>query len=656
MPEPASVPSATEPIPGRAAKRHPELSGECHSAPNSDPTARRTDGWGLAMEAALNQKAEVPPSSSPSASAWAEMAAQRQDARLWRLLARACEEKGEYREALGYVTEALRVQPDDVASLSLLAQLHEKRHAESDAARCHQQVLAQDPTRKTSNRFLAHYHYARGAYEQAFQHFTHLLEAEPQIRINKLYCVLTRVKMSGIRGVAKFLAEVHGWRDVSPEERALMHELFVVVGRRCLQNKQIVRAMQYLTWAVELVPTPEAQALLADATAQDPWAAKNSETVTSTAQPVSLRDNLLAWYQGLALHTLSLRPMMATVGAMALAVALGLFLLSAQPRDLLSQPEEPLVSSAFVLHPSPMMPGTPGVVPTDHVREPGRPTDTTPLQAETSTLPPKASVPVKGSSTNRSLIKGKSNPAEVVPVGMAKSLQVAVSTAVPGTQLPEEKPNRPLRESERQPSRIEESENGAAMAAMVSQEVGGQESQPLANATTPESSDATQPIALVAMVPPSLAQPENNEKREEGRGGASVASFTEETESVIATLAAQLPFARQFPIREREFALSPEQLWPQLKTVVEEETEVLLYEDEVQRVLHGAIVQRQLRPRLHTFKPYGHYFVEVVPGTREGTSLVRAKILTFEWRTKRPTPGAEQLADRFLQQIAAIIK
>jgi hypothetical protein len=124
-----------------------------------------------------------------------------------------------------------------------------------------------------------------------------------------------------------------------------------------------------------------------------------------------------------------------------------------------------------------------------------------------------------------------------------------------------------------------------------------------------------------------------------------------ETKSVITVLASQLPYTTQFPTREREFSLSPEQMWPRVKALIEQETEVLLQEDKERGVLHGTILQRQLRPRLHTFKPYGHYLVEVIPGVTEGTSVVRAKVLAFDWRTKRPVFGAEHLADRFLQKI-----
>src|SRR5262245_49980805 len=50
-------------------------------------------------------------------------AGQQRDANLWRLLAKICERRNEDQTAVTYVTEALQVRPDDVASLGLLARL-----------------------------------------------------------------------------------------------------------------------------------------------------------------------------------------------------------------------------------------------------------------------------------------------------------------------------------------------------------------------------------------------------------------------------------------------------------------------------------------------------------------------------------------------------
>ena len=94
-------------------------------------------------------------------------AGQQRDANLWRLLAKICERRNEDQTAVTYVTEALQIQPDDVASMGLLARLCEKRHADAEAADWHRRVLEIDPTQVASNRSLAHFHYQRGEYETA---------------------------------------------------------------------------------------------------------------------------------------------------------------------------------------------------------------------------------------------------------------------------------------------------------------------------------------------------------------------------------------------------------------------------------------------------------------------------------------------------------
>ena len=197
-----------------------------------------------------------------------------------------------------------------------------------------------------------------------------------------------------------------------------------------------------------------------------------------------------------------------------------------------------------------------------------------------------------------------------------------------------------------QPSQIEEPMDQFAVASVPQGESETQESLLPANEVSPQSVDSLLPV-----------EQEEQRKTEEVIRKPSLSEVAEGTKSVIPTFASQLPYAPQSTTREREFPLSPEQLWPRLKALVEQETEMLLREDKEQGVLYGTIVQRQLGPRIHTFKPYGHYIVEVTPGATVGTSLVRAKILTFDWRpSKRPIPGAESLADRFLQKIGVIMR
>lgn len=692
MSEPPPVPSSTDPTLIGVVPLPTKLAGEHDSTHDTGTAVARTDGWGLAMEAALSQGADPLQLSSQSASTWAEMAAQRQDARLWRLLARTCEEKGEYCEALKYATEALHVQPDEVASLSLLARLHEKQPANGDAVHWHQQVLVHDPTRKTSNRFLAHHYYRSGEYEKALACFTQLLEIEPQLRINKLYYVLTRVKSSGIHGVAKLLADMHRWQQLSPEERALAHELFALVGRRCLQSKQITRATQYLTWAVELLPTPEVEALLADAIAQDPWTAKSSETVASIIKPPVLQEGYMA-PRHLPDRRMLLHPIMATFGAAALTIALSLPLFFTQPYGFLFHQAERLAPSGLLPRLSHKTPGALASGPTNQVRELALPSATMPPQNRTTTLPLNANSRARIPPTNKSSTKGTPEPAiassflKPPPTSMSKpavseqaqhseepkrrkkealsALVVATNNPQPGSDgitLSDVQPRKknpkqlPSGVEARQPSPAKESAEHAAILPVAQREDRDhKELQPVSE-VKPESAEPSPPVELATIASPSpVEQKTRGEKGETVMKTPPLSSPAEETSSAITTIASQLPYAGQFPVREQEFAMAPAQLWPRLKALIEQETEVLLQEDKEQGVLHGTIIQRQLRPRIHTFKPYGHYLVEVIPGTTEGTSLVRAKILTFDWRTRRPAPGAEHLAERFLQKIAGII-
>jgi len=298
--------------------------------------AVRAGGWGSAIEAALSQESGPLQLSSQSVSTWAEVAARRRDARLWRLLARACEEKGKYNEALVYATEAIRVQPDDVASLSLFAQLWEKQHADEAAAHWHQQVLRYDPARKTSTRFLAHYYYCRGIYEKALPYFTQLFEAEPKSRLYTLYYLLVRVKTSGICGVTNFLSDIRGWQYLSSEERALAHELFLLVGSQCLKSQQALFAKRYLTWAEDLIPTSTGAALLRKAGALGSAVTRILQTPAQMPRSVKRKGEPIIPRQKLESRAAP-QPIMAAVGAMALAVALFSLLFFDQPRGFMAQ-------------------------------------------------------------------------------------------------------------------------------------------------------------------------------------------------------------------------------------------------------------------------------------------------------------------------------
>ena len=57
----------------------------------------------------------------------AVVAARKKSGLLWRLLARVCEINADYDQALTFLTEALREDPKDIAALSMLARMAEKR-------------------------------------------------------------------------------------------------------------------------------------------------------------------------------------------------------------------------------------------------------------------------------------------------------------------------------------------------------------------------------------------------------------------------------------------------------------------------------------------------------------------------------------------------
>jgi len=667
---PGSAPAPTEPIHVCTPILSPEPVGERDlGRATTPPAAIHAGGWGSAIEAALNQESGRLQLSSQSVSTWAEVAARRQDARLWRLLARACEEKGKYNEALVYMTEAIRMQPDDVASLSLFAQLWEKQHADEAAAHWHQQVLRHDSVRKTSIRFLAHYYYRRGIYEKALPYFTQLFEAEPKSRLYTLYYLLVRVKTSEICEVTNFLSDIRGWQYLSSEERTLAHELFLLVGSQCLKSQQALFAKRYLTWAEDLIPTSKGAALLRKAGALGSAGTRILETPARMPESVKRKGGRIIPRQKLESRAAP-QPIMAAVSAMALAVALFSLLFFDQPPGFMAQQ------------------GVSESMPSVQIHEPSPlPADTLSPQAVTPTLQPGVNARAKAADVSRRSVekkpvliplssnkigpssKQKSTVGErpqrsegirqekktnfSVPVVTTDGPAITVHAATQERAQPKE-PKTVLLPSVvvQQPDHVEAADDKSEVPVVPQHDTESQESSLPATDVTPENIEPLPPVELAIGVARAPVNQSQLQKMQEAVRALSPPSSAEETKSVIAVLASQLPYATQFPTREREFSLSPEQIWPRVRALIEQETEVLLQEDKARGVLHGMILQRQLRPRLHTFKPYGHYLVEVTPGVTGERSIVRVKVLAFDWRTKRPLPRAEQLADRFLQKIA----
>ena len=382
--------------------------GEIDSPPATGPVSRHTDGWDLAIETALSPESVPLPFSSPPTSTWAEAAGQQKDVHLWRLLARACEEKGKHSEALVYATEAIRMQPDDVASLSLLAQLSEKQHADEAAAHWHQQVLVHDPARKT----LTVSSPTTTTVAVPMKKRCHILRnfgSRTEVAPSYALLFATRVKMSDIRGVANLLAEVRGWQQISSEERALAHELFFLIGSQSLKNYHVLFATRYLTWAEELIPTPEGAVLLAKAVALSAAIMESPETSAQMPEPAALEEEHRALYCNPEPRTF-LQPIMTTVGVVALTVALGFPLFFAQPYSFLPWQKERFVPSDDTLPQrfSDSMPVASESVPTDQIRKPSPSSGALSPQAEPVTSPPNSDTRVKVAAVNNSAIKGKS--------------------------------------------------------------------------------------------------------------------------------------------------------------------------------------------------------------------------------------------------------
>ena len=129
------------------------------------------------------------------------------------------------------------------------------------------------------------------------------------------------------------------------------------------------------------------------------------------------------------------------------------------------------------------------------------------------------------------------------------------------------------------------------------------------------------------------------------------ASGAEDPSSRIARLSSRLPYASQFPIRERLVQIPPEKLLPTMKELMKQETGDSTVRHVSRRILRARVSGKKGRSRTRAPKSYGQYLVEVMPGPTEGTSRVRTKVLMFNWQTGQPVDDADSLADRFLDKI-----
>ena len=182
---------------------------------------------------------------------------------LWRRLARACEVNADHTQALTFLAEALRQDPNDVAALSMLARTAEKRRQMDEAAMWHRRILEINPGLPVSNLFLARQYSARGEYAEALPYLARLRLNERHNRTYRLLWLLAYIHVSGVNGLEDQIEEIRTWQDLSSEEQALVHELFLLAGERSLEEGR-TRAEQYILQALRLAPSPSGSSLLAE--------------------------------------------------------------------------------------------------------------------------------------------------------------------------------------------------------------------------------------------------------------------------------------------------------------------------------------------------------------------------------------------------------
>lgn len=218
--------------------------------------------WNPEVEDALFQENFLSKTYPRSVEQLSEVAAKRKDVLLWRLLARVCEVNTDYDQSTAFLTEALRVKPDDVASMSILARLFERRSQIEEAEKWHRHILEVNPMIGVSNLFLAQCHYTRGDYAEAIPYFERLLLKEPTNRIYKLYWLFANIRCHGVHDLEAHLAKIQQWHDLTAEQQQLGRDLFLAAGKESLLEGRLAQAEQYLLQANHFAPSPQIDQLL----------------------------------------------------------------------------------------------------------------------------------------------------------------------------------------------------------------------------------------------------------------------------------------------------------------------------------------------------------------------------------------------------------
>ncbi len=241
-----------------------EAQGDYRGAVDAYLSTVERGGWDPAVEAVLLRDDFLLQTYPYLADLLLRLTARPYSVPLWRRVARLCEAQGDSVKATRLLAEAIRVKPDDVASLSILARIAEHEQQGAEAAKWHRRILEIRPDLRASLLFLAQSHYAKAEYEEALPYFERLLAQERGDRSCELYWLLSAVKSSGVQGLEERIGEVMRWQEFKTEERPLAQELFVVVGEDSLRNQNLERAEHYLSQAYQLAPSREAGRLLAE--------------------------------------------------------------------------------------------------------------------------------------------------------------------------------------------------------------------------------------------------------------------------------------------------------------------------------------------------------------------------------------------------------
>jgi tetratricopeptide (TPR) repeat protein len=558
--------------------------------------------------------------------------AQQPDGQLWRLLARACETKGNDSKAIAFLTEVLRAQPDDVASMAILARLFEKHGEMEQAEQWHRRILLVNPILRVSNLFLAQRYYVQGKYEEAIPYFERLLFLERMsgeqdgTRVFELYWLLAQVKSKGISGFEQRIAEVRRWKDLTTEERPLVQDLLVFARRKDSRKEDSPSIRLDPLHAPLYPPLQDETSTLSETeektVSQVHREREDTQLPAGDGETAALDTWTTVWVT--ALQEEHQRTRQAVRKAMAWKVGLGLvtcLLLikglgeERTTQDRLEQTASPAVQT--VRRPTPEeVPQTQPTTPLLPITE----------QRQIPSEEPKKVVQITESAKEKpSRGEGK---ATATPQGRSSSKHTRNA--------------QPMVEN----SQVGETSFGRKSA----------QEQTIAR-------PAVEQQSLETVQLPMPAQPKNLEEENEPAPPAvsQLATRSESSRSpslpppvsvnLLAEFSSRLPDASYFPIGERMFTQSSAHLWRVVTELVAQETDVIHVEDGERHVIHGEVLARGLRPRANKLRPQGHYLVAVTPGASADTNLVQVQILAFDWQTKKPVADAAALPARFFTRL-----